>query len=291
MTLRHIRIFVAVCRAGSMTGAAKALYLSQPAVSQAVRELEEYYGVRLFDRIARRLDLTESGRQFLAYATPILSLLEELDQKAAAWDANLPIRVGSSMTIGTKLLPGLIAAFQSKWPGVPVRVTVGSSSRIAAEVEKNALDLGLVESPVSSPDLAAEAFGGDCLQAVCPPADPLSKRRAGFRELLDRPLLLRERGSGAREVFHSTAQKLGAAYEPAWESANTQALVEGVAAGLGVSVLPLPLVEEAVRAGRICPVTVPDLPVQRPYWMIHHKNKYLSQSMKNFLAFCAGWAK
>ena len=101
MTIRHMKIFVAVCRQGSVTGAAQALYLAQPSVSLAIRELEEYYGVRLFDRISRRMQLTQEGRQMFSYASHIVSLFDEMEQSIKNWDSLGTLRVGSSISFSS----------------------------------------------------------------------------------------------------------------------------------------------------------------------------------------------
>lgn len=129
MTLRHFRIFVAVCKQGGITKAAESLYLAQPAVSLAVRELEEHYDVRLFDRIGRRLYLTEAGKEFLAYAERILALCDDLEKGARQWDEQSPLHIGSSMTIGTKLLPGLVRRFRQQYPAAKVTVEIKNSDR------------------------------------------------------------------------------------------------------------------------------------------------------------------
>ena len=131
MTLRHIRIFLAVCENGNnTTRAARALYLAQPAVSRAVAELEEYYGVRLFDRIGRRLYLTEAGRRMWEYAVHICGLFDDLEKGLRGWDEQGVLRVGASITIGSQFLPGYVDAFRAAHPGVDVRVWVGPSEQL-----------------------------------------------------------------------------------------------------------------------------------------------------------------
>lgn len=124
MTLRHLRIFVTVCETGSMTAAAQILYIAQPAISLAVSEMEEHYKVRLFDRISRRLYLTDSGRQALEYARHIIALFDEMEQGVGGGQAAKELRIGTSITIGSCLLPGYIRELKERFPSLTVQAAV-----------------------------------------------------------------------------------------------------------------------------------------------------------------------
>lgn len=136
MTLRHLRIFVAVCEEGSVTLAAEKLYLSQPAVSLAIHELEEHYGVRLFDRISRKLYLTSAGNRFLEYAVHISSLFDEMERDIQNWDTLGALRIGSSITIGAALIPKAVALYSQQYPDVEIKMVIDNSQVI----EKKVLD-------------------------------------------------------------------------------------------------------------------------------------------------------
>ena len=169
MTLRHFRIFAAVCKEGGVTKAAKSLYLAQPAVSLAVRELEEHYGVRLFDRIGRRLYLTQAGKEFLRYTDRILALCDELETGARQWGDRSPLHIGSSMTIGTKLLPALVQDFRRRYPSVKVTVEIQNSGVIEEKLLENAMDFALIESAPHSGKLACRRPDGGRLFSQRPP--------------------------------------------------------------------------------------------------------------------------
>lgn len=287
MTLRHMKIFVAVCEAGSITGAAKKLYLAQPAVSLAVRELEDYYGVRLFDRIAKKLYITEAGTRFLSYARHITSLFDELEQGVRSWESSGSLRVGASVTIGTYLLPGYVSGFARSYPEITVKVTVDNSEVIEGMVLSNDLDLALIEGTAHEADLISESYLGGELVLVAAPGHPLAE--AGpvpLSALEGEPLLLREKGSGTRELVDSTFLTHEVGLTPLWESTSTQSLLNAVKAGLGLSILPLPLVEQELLAGRLARVAVEGADFKRRYSLIHHKNKYLTPSARAFMALC-----
>ena len=235
MTLRHLKIFVAVCESDSITAAAEKLYLAQPAVSLAIRELEEYYDIRLFDRISRRLYLTEAGREFLSYASHIVALFNEMEQGARDLSVRGRLRVGSSITVGNCYMTLYVKNFLVSHPDCDIRVKVTSSDEIESDILSSELDFAVIEGAVHSENIVTETYRDDALTAICPPDSPLAaEKTVASYELCKYPMLLREKGSGTRELIDTTLGSLGVNCEPAWESTDTMALIEAVGAGLGV---------------------------------------------------------
>ena len=170
MTLRHMKILVEVYRQNSVTKAAQALHLSQPSVSLALRELEDYYGVTLFERVGRRISPTECGREFYGYAVHVVSLMDELETRMRNWDAIGTVRIGATVTIGTYLLPELVRQYQAEFPALHVDVQVCRASQVEQLVLDNRIDLGLIETQQEHEELVAVPFSRDELQAIVPPA-------------------------------------------------------------------------------------------------------------------------
>ncbi len=177
MTLRHMKIYVSVFRLSSMTKAAEELHLAQPSVSLAVRELEDYYGVRLFERIGRHIYPTEAGKEFYSYAVHIVSLFEEMEKKIRNWDTLGILRIGSSITIGTRILPSLIARCQTAFPDLRVEAVVSNSTEIEKKILNNAIDIGLIETQTGQKELCSVPFMQDCLCAILPPGHPLAGQK------------------------------------------------------------------------------------------------------------------
>ena len=141
MTIRHMIIFRTVCETGcNSTKAAEVLHMTQPAVSLAIKELEQYYGVHLFDRIGRRLQITDAGQLFLQYAIHISDLFSDMETGLRDWDSKGILRIGASITIGSQFLPGYVKAFSQICPGIDARVTVAQSERLEQKVLANELD-------------------------------------------------------------------------------------------------------------------------------------------------------
>lgn len=290
MTLRHLKIFVAVCDYEGITIAAEKLGFTQPAVSLAIKELETYYGVKLFDRIAKKLYITETGKRFLGYAKKITALVEEMKTEIKDWDAVGKIRVGSSITIGTCLLPAMIREFAAGFPQADIAVTIDNSEVIVKKILSNTLDFALIEGIAHSEQLISESLMTDTLVLVCGCHHPLAEVAAiTLEELTRQTLILREKGSGTRELFDSTLLTQGLSAEPSWESISTEAIISAVADGLGVSVLPLKLVRRELDARRLITVTIRGIHFNRNFNIIYHKDKHLSGPARSFIRICKGF--
>ena len=288
MTLRHIRIFLTVCQEGfHVTRAAEALHMTQPAVSLAIRELEDYYGVRLFDRIGRRLQITEAGVRLRESGSHIVAMFDRMEKGLRNWDAFGVLRVGASLTIGSQLMPGYVRAFRESHPDTEVQVTVATSALLEQKLLDNALDFALMEGAVHVPSIVSEAYMEDHLAVVCP-ADGRFRQgqvlsQAEFRS---QPLLLREHGSGTRETFERAVGQAGFSVTPAWEAMSNRALLNAVASGLGISVLSARIAAEEVARGRVVSVEVEGLDFRRQFHIIYHRDKFLTASALAFMELC-----
>lgn len=287
MTLRHLRIFTEVYRARSVTAAASALHLTQPAVTRAVQELEEHYGVRLFERIRRRMSPTDSGQRLYARAVHVLDAFDRMEEELSDRDEQGLVRVGATVTLGGTLLPALVQQFARENPRIDVRVTVANGDAVAAGLAENRLDIGLLEGGVTSDELHSEVIGSDRLCLVLPASHPLAARdRVTLRELARLPLLVRERGSTARTLLEQTLEAEGLTLDPVWESASTEAILQAVARGLGAAVLPEQVAAASVRDGSVCTRRVSGAPLERRRLLVWHRDKYLTQAMRRFIELC-----
>lgn len=286
MTLRHLNIYVSVFRHNSITGASKALHLAQPSVSLAVRELEEHYGLKLFVREGRHIRPTEAGKEFYGYALHIVSLFSEMEQKFRNWDVQGTFRIGASITIGTHILPALIGRLQKAFPQLCIEAVIQNSAAIEQMILENSIDIGLVENQPDLPDLQAVAFLEDSLCAIVPPGHPLAAQRSvTLADLAQYPFFMREKGSAGREILEASFALRQLSVRPAWESTSTQAIVSGVARGLGVAVLPFLLVKRDIEEKNVALAPL-DPPLTRNLHVIFHQSKYRTASMETFLSLC-----
>lgn len=287
MTLRHLRIFVKVCETGSVTLAGEELFIAQPSVSLAISELESYYGTKFFDRIARRLQITESGKYFLQYASHITALFDEMEKGLKNIDSTGIIRIGSSVTIGNYLLPGYIKEFRKIYPDIRIEAVVDNSDRIEEHVLKNRLDFALIEGAVHSEYITSRKFMDDALVVICGTSHSLSASDSvSPLELSSEDLVLRERGSAGRETLEGIFGSLGLEVRPSFESISTQAIVKAVEAGIGVSFLPYLLVKEAIEEGKVRMLKLKGASFERFFSVIYHRNKFITPGMKAFMDLC-----
>lgn len=287
MTLRHLKIFVTVCETGSATAAGEKLYIAQPSISLALSELEDYYGIKLFDRIAKRLHITEAGKHFLQYATHIVGLFEDMEKEVKNFDAMGFIRIGTSITIGNYLLPDYVAQFKQTHPNMDVKVVIDNSDKIQQYVLSNQVDVGLVEGIVHSTYIVENKFRDDELVLICGNSHLFANQKnINIYKLQQESMILREPGSAGREIFDSMMITHGLEISPAWESTSTQAIVRAVQANLGLSVLPYLLVKDALDRKEISQFTIKGIRFERSFSVIYHRNKFLTESAKDFISLC-----
>ena len=284
MTIRHLRIFVTVCQCGSITAAARQLYIAQPSVSLAIGDLERHYKLQLFDRISRRLHITEAGQRLYEYASNIVNLYGEMEELMIDGKLAGRLFIGSSITIGNRLLTGIVKRYAAQNPLVSVRVRVENSDGIEKRVLEGELDLGLIEGVAHQPQLQAEVFLDDELALVCGAGHPLwNAEEVEPEALTGQAFIQREKGSGTRELFDSAMLTRELVVEPMWESISTHAIIEAVAGGLGLSVLPYRLAEPELERGRLRRIRIRGLDLQRKFYIITHKSKFLTSEAQSFL--------
>lgn len=288
MTIRHMIIFRTVCENGyNSTKAAEVLHMTQPAVSLAIKELEQYYGVHLFDRIGRRLKITDAGQHFLQYAIHISDLFSDMETGLRDWDSKGILRIGATITIGSQFLPNYVKAFSELCPELDVRVTVEQSERLEQKILANELDCALIEGVAHDSNIVSEAYMEDHLSVICGTDKGWTQGQViSIEDFQRQRFLLREKGSGTREVFNRVVEQAGIHVTPVWEAMSTTALVNAAINGLGIAVLPHRMILPALRQGLIYTVKVEGLSFSRNFHIIHHKDKFLTASAKKFIALC-----
>lgn len=291
MTIRHLKLFLAVCDHDfNTTKASEEIHTTQPAVSLAIRELEQYYGVILFDRIGRRLRITEAGRKFQEYARHIIALFDEMEKGMRNWDAFGILRVGASVTIGSQFLSNYVKAFYNRYPGTEVRAVIGPSEQLEQKLLDNELDFALIEGVSHVPSFTSEEYMEDHLSVICPAEGCFSQgQEISIDEFRRQRFLLREKGSGTRETFEHVIEQAGFSVSPIWEAMSTTALVNAVINGLGITVLPQRMVVGPLAHGLVVAVRVKGLDFSRMFHIVYHREKFLTSSAKAFIDLCRNY--
>lgn len=289
MTIRHLKIFLQIYEMQNVTHAAEKLHMTQPAVSRALRELESYYNVRLFERLNCRLSSTEAGHRLYAQARQIVNNFDQMEKDLLEFGAITPVRVGATVTLANFLLPNLARRFQDEHPQAELHALVDNVDHLISAIYQNKLDLALVESQIADPALCHSVVGSDSLCLVTCAGHPLLQQEAEptAADLIRYPLLLRESGSSTRIAVEQVFTQAGLPVQPLWESVNSRALAHAAAAGLGITILPHKLVKDSEQHGMICTRSLEHLFPVRQHLLVWHRDKYLSPSMKQFIALCA----
>ena len=272
MNLHLLRLFATVAERGSFSRAAGALRIGQPAVSKGVKELEAQLGLPLLERGAGPVVPTDAGAALLVHARAIFASEREAEEALAAISGISAgtLRVGASTTIATWILPPFLARFREAHPRVELRLVSANTASIARLAIERQVDVALVEGPVDDPRLYAEAWRTDELVLVVGPHHPFAKRRRPVppADLGQTLVLVREEGSGTRDVVLSALGTHGVTLRHTMEISGTEAIKQAVAAGLGASFVSRSAAEDQLALGRLRVVSVNGLEVRRPLWRL-----------------------
>jgi DNA-binding transcriptional LysR family regulator len=301
LDLQKLQIFCEVARQRSFTRAAEALYLTQPTVSQQVQALERQIGVRLFERLAKEVYLTEAGKVLYNKAVTLLSQAQEAEQsvREAAGISAGKLELGVGVTLATYVLPELLKRFKLTYnvPGngsVKFDIALGNTEALAQKLLKNEVDLALVGTPLEPhPLLEAHPFLEDKLIMICAPSDVWSvegRTSVSLTDLGNRTLLIRERGSALQAFAAQMLEYSHAHPESYLVMANLEATKRSVEIGLGVAIVPALSVQRELETGRLHVMDIEGVKVGRTFVYAHHKDKELTRPARAFLDLVKNYA-
>lgn len=289
--LPHLETFAKAAELGSFTGAAEALGLTQAAVSQRIRALEQALDTSLFRRAGGRVLLTDAGQRLYPFAQRVLLLHAEARQQVTGRKAPLTgeLSLAASSVPGEHLLPALLASFHKKHPHIQVKMTVADTAAVLHQVEHGQVHVGLVGGQTDSPHLVFRPFACDRLVLVVPARHAWAKRKSvSIDQLLRQPLILREGGSGSRWCLERTLAKAGKKakeLQVALELGSNQAIKEAVLRGAGVAVLSELAVQKEVEFGRLRSLQVNGLAMEREMFVVWDQRRALPIPARLFLDF------
>jgi len=287
VTLRQLRLLLALAEHGSVTAAARAEGVTQPALSQSLRALERRLGVTLATRSGRRLVLTGPAQTAVEYARRITRLTEEAESamQEIAGLRRGALHIGASTVPGTYLLPGQLGAFRARHPEIQLGLRIGDTREVADWVRRGTVDFGVIGETHDKLGLAVTPFRRDELVIIAPTDHPLARRRSLDAEALaGEPLILREPGSSTRETFERALAAAGRAPTILFELGSTEAILQAVAAGLGASVVSELAVEGGHHSRRIRVRRATRLDLTRYLAVVVHPDARLSPAAALFMA-------
>jgi DNA-binding transcriptional LysR family regulator len=280
-----LRTFLAVRRHGSFTEAAREAFLTQPAVSRRIRQLEAELGIRLFEQIGKSLHLTDAGRVLAAEAEKLLGSIERSAEAVRAVRSveHGSLRIGASSTPGFYLLPRIVGRFHRRFPGVDLGYVVDNSLRIEERIVRNELDLGFVGAHLTHEDLRLEPVARDEVVCFAHPSHPLARRaRIAAGQIEGQMWVTRERGSATRSLVEEWLAREGIHMSKTIELGCPEAVKALVAAGVGMSAISIHGLREEPRA-RLARLRIARMRLLRPIFLARHADKHVSPVMEAFL--------
>lgn len=284
LTIRHLKIFIEVADSGKMSIAAAKFFISQPTVSQAIKELEEHYGALLFERLCKKLYITEKGKKLLAYARNVVKQFDDMEEMMFQTSHVKKIRIGATVTVGNCLISDIIKGFKEINPDVETYSYVNNTKIIEEKLLKSELDIAIVEGIIKSPDLISIPEVNDCLILACSTKHPFAQKKiVRLSELPNENFAMREQGSGTRELFERYMIENGLPIKIAYEGNSSGSIKKAVIDNQCLAVISIRLVEEEIKSGQIHVIQNMECDWDRYFSVVYHKNKLVSEEMKSLI--------
>ena len=287
MDIDLLKTFITVTKLRNISKASEEVYLTQPAVSKQIKSLEQHYGVKLFERINKKLLLTEEGKHLLDYAYRIVNLYNESIESVNKEERQIKgiLKILSNQTLGVYILPRLIKPFCNIYPDLKIEMFLEHTEHIINAVKHGNANFGFIGRDPKDPSIVLHPFYRDELKVVVGPGLGINKRVLSLRKLESLPFLQRERGSDIRHTHEQWLKERGITLKPRMELNNTEAVKVFVQYGMGFAILPWCTVEHEVREGLLRVVTVPHFEIFREYYICHYKDKMFSKPEKIFFEY------
>lgn len=287
MTIRNLEIFTKVADLGSMSAAAKSLYITQPSVSLAIAEIEKEYDVQLFDRIGNHLHLTPTGQQLLIYTSSILQQYKEMELFLKDESNSASIRIGTTATIGHCLISPIIEQLKTCLPNIKYEVTIASTGIIEERLLRSELDIGFVEGDISSNAFTIDPIIEDELAVICSNNHRLyAQKNISPHELENEVFILREPTSGTRIKVESFLQSNKISYHPSWSCYSFESIKEAVMHNLGITIMSPRVISKELQNGSLWACSIEQSGLKRTFNLIYRRNKYLSEPLIQFINIC-----
>ena len=284
MTIRHLKVFICVCKHSNMTKAAEELFIAQPAVSNTIAEIEKNYNVKLFERINKRLFLTDEGKKLLIKAQEVISAFEDFEEQALNSSKKPLLKIGSSLTIGKQKLPWLLRKLKENFDDIDFQISINQTSIIESKILNGSLDFAFIQGRPSDPNINSKLVDCNTLIAVCGKEYDMPDT-VTLKELCKYDLLLREDESVSREFLDHIFALENIIVTPIMESISNQALISAAGQNLGVTIMPEALLTRQLANGGLRKITVLDYEFARNSYIIYHKNKTFTSVKKEIFDF------
>lgn len=289
-SLRHLEIFAAVAKHGSISAAAAELAMSQSAASTALIELERRYDRPLFDRAGKRVRINETGRALLPASLELLSRAVEIDALLAGRTGPGPLRLGATQTIGNYVAPNLIETYSQRHPGCALTLEIANTAEISGKIADFSLDLALVEGEYAHPDLLVTDWLEDELVLLCSPSHLLAGRNScSVDDVLAERWVVREKGSGTRQTLDRAMRPYWSRWRIGMELQQIEAILATVAVSSLIGCASRLAAQGPLTQRRLVELQIPTIDLSRRFYILSHREKYITAGIRAFLDICASF--
>jgi LysR family transcriptional regulator, transcriptional activator of the cysJI operon len=280
MTIKHLKIFIKVAETQNMTLAASQLYLAQSTVSQAIRELEEHYEVALFSRLSKRLYITAAGKHLLAYARTVVAKFDQLEASMRKDSQIEHLRLGTTITVASCLLPSILNQLEKQCPHTEWFSLTANTAKIEEKILNNELDVGIVEGNIKSADLISLPLVDDYLVLACAAGHPLaSKKEVTAADIESYPFVMRETGSGTRELFVNSLKQKGISIQVKVEAPFPEAMRNAILLNGCLAAISIRLLENEIKTGTVKIFRNRSGEWDRTFKLVYHKDTFVTPSI------------
>lgn len=280
MDIRKLKIFIEVVKEESFTKAAKQLYMTQPAISKAILELEQEANTLLFERFPKKITLTPAGKNLLLKAKRLVTLHDELQNELSHLEKDATLRIGSSITIANEMLTSLIKQLQNKFNDLHIEIEIAIVPTILQKLELNEIDIAFVEGVIEETNLVSIPFSSYRIFPVCSKHYYQKHSIQTLADLTTHPLLLREKGSAIRDVIDSTLLLNDYKVTPAWTSTNSNALLQAALNDFGIAFLPENMIYKKIKEGKLKQIKIKNLKLENINHLVYKQQKHLNTQLQ-----------
>jgi len=294
LNFNQLKAFYYTVKCGSLSAAAEALYITQPAVTKQIQQLHATYGIKLLNRFGKKMVLTDAGEVLYDFASKIFEaeiqaeeILRDFQQRKSG-----RIRIHASESFGAYYLPFMVNLFRKKYP-TPIQISVNifPNPVVIENTAKLETDLGFVSYPLEHKKLLVREVLEDRLVLIAPPSHPLSRKKVlQPRHLEGQPIIMHEKGSGTRDIIDAFLRNNNLSVSISLELSNNEAIKRAVEQGMGLSLISEHVVREEIHGKKLKAIPFADPSLKRKFYLIHHKDKYLSQPLQIFIQTVNDWA-
>jgi DNA-binding transcriptional LysR family regulator len=294
MDLWQLNVFCKVVEQGGFSKAAREIHLSQPTVSNHIKELETHFGCRLIDRIDRNATPTQAGEILYRYARKMIQLRDQTESAMADYQGNLSgnLAIGGSTIPGGFILPAVIGRFRRQYPEVRISMTISDTDTITGKIREGTLELGIVGATAESRYIEQQVLIEDDMRLIVPAMNPLAKHcQIPFIDILSEPFIIREKGSGTLKSIQNSLNQRGLKSDHlniVAELGSTTAVIQGIKAGLGISILSPIAVKDELGSGLLHALTIENIDLRRNFYLSTRRGRSPSPLARIFIDFLLG---